>query len=344
MTDDLLEEFTRQYIAAQRVPEATFIWQGGEPTLMGLAFFELAVALQKKYRRPGMRVNNALQTNGILLDDDWCRFFKEHDFLVGVSLDGPQALHDVYRVDRRGQPTFRRVMDGLALLKRHKVAFNVLTAVHSANTDHPLEVYRFLRDEVETEFVQFIPIVEPDSRAELQEGKTVTARSVTGGQYGDFLITVFDEWLSRDIGQVYVQIFDVALGAWLGQSSSLCVFRPTCGKALAMEHNGDLYTCDHFIESENRLGNIRQKQLTEMVGSEQQRQFALAKRETLPRYCQQCEVRFVCHGGCPKNRISYSPDGEPGLNYLCDSYRSFFDHVDRPMREMAARILARQAR
>lgn len=340
MTGQVLEEFTRQYIASQRVPEVTFIWQGGEPTLMGLDFFKRALALQRKYRRPGMRVENALQTNGTLLDDDWCRFFREHGFLIGLSLDGPQALHDAYRVDKAGRPTFSRVMTGLSLLKEHGVDHNVLTAVHKANAAHPLQVYRFLRDEVGAKFIQFVPIVERDNIAGSQEGDAVTPRSVTGRQYGDFLIAVFDEWVRRDVGRVYVQIFEMALDAWLGQLPSLCVFRPTCGKTLVMEHNGDLYVCDHFVEPKNRLGNIRRNPLSEMVGSEQQKRFGLAKQNTLPRYCRMCDVRFVCQGGCPKNRFLYTPEGEPGLNYLCEGYRSFFIHTDQPMRDIAAAILA----
>ncbi len=336
MADDLLEDYTRQYIQAQRVPEVTFGWQGGEPTLMGLAFFERAVALQQKYRPPGMKVFNALQTNGTTLDDDWCRFFKQHDFLIGLSVDGPQHLHDVYRVDKGQQPTWERVMDGLALLKKHGVDFNILTTVHAANALHPVDVYRFLRDEVGTSFVQLIPIVVRDNETGYQEGETVAAYSVTGQQYGDFLIGVFEEWVRRDVGRVFVQIFDVALAAWLGKRPGLCVFEETCGHALAMEHNGDLYSCDHFVEPAHKLGNIQVIPLTELVGSEQQRQFGLAKRDTLPRYCRECEVRFVCNGGCPKNRVDTTPDGEPGLNILCAGYRAFFNHVDAPMRFMAA--------
>lgn len=336
MAADLLEEYTRQYIEAQRVPEVTFAWQGGEPTLMGLDFFRLAVELQQKYRRPGMAVHNALQTNGTTLDDDWCRFFREHGFLIGLSLDGPRSLHDAYRVDKGGNPTFDAVMAGLALLRRHDVEFNVLTTVHAANAGHPLEVYRFLRDEVRTAFMQFIPIVERDNDTGFQEGERLTDRSVTGRQYGDFLIALFDEWVRRDVGRVYVQIFDVSLAAWLGQSPGLCIFEETCGGALAMEHNGDLFSCDHFVEPRHKLGNLLELPLIDMVASEQQRQFGLAKREALPRYCRECEVRFVCNGGCPKDRTLQTPDGEPGLNVLCAGYRAFFNHIDPAMRFMAS--------
>ena len=340
MADELLEEYTRQYIEAQRVPEVTFAWQGGEPTLMGLDFFRRALDLQQKYRRPGMQVHNSLQTNGTLLDDAWCDFFKQHDFLIGLSLDGPRELHDVYRVDKGGHPTFDRVMAALALLKRHRVEFNILTTLHAANAAHPLEVYRFLRDEAGTRFMQFIPIVERDNETGFQEGERLTPRSVAPEQYGEFLIAIFDEWVRRDVGRVFVQIFDVALAAWLGERPGLCVFEETCGAALAMEHNGDVYSCDHFVEPRHKLGNLQDIPLIEMVGSDRQRQFGLAKRETLPRYCRECEVRFVCNGGCPKDRVLHTPDGEPGLNYLCAGFKTFFTHIDRPMRLMAAELRA----
>jgi len=340
MASELLETYTRQYIEAQRVPEVTFVWQGGEPTLMGLDFFRLAVEFQQKYRRPGVRIDNALQTNGITLDDEWCRFFRKHNFLVGISLDGPRDLHDAYRVDKRGKPTFHRVMGGVSLLKKRKVSFNILACVHAANVDHPLKVYRFLRDKVDTQFIQFIPIVERDNDTGFQESDRVTERSVAGRQYGNFLIAIFDEWVRRDVGRVFVQIFDVALAAWLGQRPGLCIFEETCGTAPVMEHNGDLYSCDHFVEPRHKLGNIQEISLVEMVGSEQQRQFGLAKRDTLPRYCRECQVRFICNGGCPKNRILRAPDGEPGLNYLCEGYKAFFTHIDRPMQIMAAELQA----
>ncbi len=334
MSEGLLEEFTRQYIEAQSVPEVTFAWQGGEPTLMGLDFFRRAIELQDKYRRPGMLVQNALQTNATLLNDDWCTFFREHDFLVGVSLDGPRELHDAYRVDKGGAPTFDRVMQGIRFLEQHQVAFNVLTAVHAANADQPLRVYRFLRDEVNAQFVQFIPIVEWDDGEGPEERVRIVPRSVTGQQYGHFLTAVFDEWVHRDVGRVFVQLFDVALGAWLGQRASLCVFAETCGNALAMEHNGDVFACDHFVEPGYRLGNLMDTPLPALVTSLPQRRFGVAKRD-LPRYCRACPVAFACHGGCPKDRLLTTPDGEPPRNYLCDGYKTFFTHVDRPMRMMA---------
>ena len=333
MSDEILETFTRQYIEAQRVSEVTFGWQGGEPLLMGLDFFRRAVALQERYRKPGVRILNALQTNGTLLDDDWCRFLREHDFLVGLSLDGPRDVHDTYRVDRGGNPSFDRAMAGLALLKQHGVEFNILTTVHAANADRPVEVYRFLWDEVGAQFIQFIPIVQ--RKGEGVSTRSVTSRSVTAQQYGDFLIGVFDEWVRRDVGRVFVQIFDVALAAWVGERPGLCVFDETCGNALVLEHNGDLYACDHFVEPQYRLGNILEASLVELVGSEQQKQFGLDKRDALPDVCQACEVRFVCHGGCPKNRLQE-------VNYLCAGYKAFFHHIDAAMRFMAAELKAKR--
>lgn len=333
MPDDLLEEYTRQYIQARPIPEVTFAWQGGEPTLMGLDFFRRAVALQEQYRPPGMTITNALQTNAVNLDNAWCAFFKEHNFLVGVSLDGPREIHDTYRLDKGGKPTFKRVITALKLLKKHRVQVNILTTVHAANADHPIQVYRFLRDEVGAAFIQFIPIVEPD-------GDVVSTRSVTARQYGDFLIAVFDEWVRRDVGRVFVQIFDVALAAWMDYPPGLCVFQETCGDALVMEHNGDVYACDHFVEPHYLLGNITQEPLAALVTSQAQRRFGQAKRDTLPRYCRQCEVRFVCNGGCPKDRLITTPDGEPGLNYLCAAYKAFFTHAELAMRFMAAELRA----
>jgi uncharacterized protein len=332
MSDETLESYTRQYIEAQQVPEVTFAWQGGEPTLMGLAFFERAVEFQRQYARPGMRIYNSFQTNGVLLDEEWCRFFRAHDFLIGISLDGPRALHDAYRVDKGGQPSFERVMRGVRLMQQQRVEFNVLTCVHAANADHPLDVYRFLRDEVGTQFVQFIPIVEPRD----------LSRSVMGEQYGAFLTSIFDEWVRRDVGRIFVQLFDVALGVWSGARAGLCVFEETCGAALAMEHNGDVYSCDHFVEPAFYLGNLDGLSLVEIVESAPQQQFGQAKRDTLPRLCRECDVRFMCNGGCPKNRLLTTPDGEPGLNYLCAGYKAFFRHIDQPMRFMAAELRAQR--
>jgi uncharacterized protein len=340
MSDGVLETFTRQYTEALDVPEVTFAWQGGEPLLMGLDFFERAVQLQKRHQRPGLTISNTLQTNGILLSDEWCRFFREHGFLIGISVDGPGHLHDLYRVDRANHPTFERVMSGLELLRHHEVEFNTLTCVHSGNADCPSEVYRFLRDDIHSGFMQFIPVVSRDSDARSQQGENVREHSVGGMHYGHFLKTIFDEWVRRDVGKVFVQAFDAALAAWVGQAPGVCVFGETCGTAMVLEHNGDLYSCDHFVEPDCLLGNLVETDLTRLVGSVQQSQFGLAKRNSLPGYCQQCRVRFACNGGCPRNRISLTPDGEPGLNYLCEGYRAFFMHIAPQMQFMARELAA----
>ncbi len=332
MSEAVLEVFTRQYIASQEAPEIVFGWQGGEPTLMGLDFFRRAVAAQERHRTPHTNILNTLQTNGMSLTDEWCEFFAEHGFLIGISIDGPAELHDAYRVDKGGRPTFDRVMRGVELLRRHGVEFNVLTCVHAANGDHPLEVYRFLRDEVGTAFIQFIPVVERNADGRVPE------RSVMGAVYGDFLRVVFDEWLYNDVGRVFVQIFDVALAAWVGQRPGLCVFDETCGNALALEHNGDLYSCDHFVEPGHKLGSICEMELPGLVSGEAQRAFGHAKKAELPEYCRRCEVRFVCNGGCPKNRVTSTPDGESRLNWLCEGYRAFFNHVRPAMEHMAAAL------
>jgi uncharacterized protein len=355
MADELLETYIRQLIESHRVPEVTIAWQGGEPTLMGLDFFRRSVEYANKYKKPNQTINYSMQTNGTKLDDEWCAFFKEHNFLIGISFDGPPDVHDTYRVNKGGQGTFDQVMRGLDYLKKHDAEFNILCTVHAANVDRPVEVYRFFRDELGAQFIQFIAIVERVTEGILpianagwgettsgeqrplyvQEGSLVTERSVTAEGYGRFLIGVFDEWVRRDVGQVYVQMFDVALGAWVGQPGAVCVFAPTCGNALAIEHNGDLYSCDHFVEPDYLLGNIKDTHMIELVASEAQRKFGQDKLDTLPRYCRECEVRFACHGGCPKNRFIETPDGESGLNYLCAGYKAFFNHVDRPMRIMA---------
>lgn len=342
MSDEVLENFTRQYIAAQQVPEITFAWQGGEPTLMGLEFFEKAVAFQQQYAPPGKRINNSFQTNGVLIDDDWARFFHEHNFLVGISIDGPPDIHDRYRVDKGGQPTWARVMAGLDKLKTHDVEFNTLTCVHAGNADRPLDVYHFLRDEAGSRFMQFIPIIERLNEHGFQQGTEVSARSVTGEGYGQFLIGVFDDWVRRDVGRIFVQIFDVSLAAWSGHRPGLCVFEETCGTALAMEHNGDIYACDHFVEPDYFLGNMQADNLIDLVSAEQQHQFGQAKRDTLPQQCRACDVRFVCNGGCPKNRVLTTSDGEEGLNFLCAGYYAFFKHIDLPMRIMANELRAQR--
>ena len=331
MTDEMLETYIRQLIESHIVPEVTVAWQGGEPTLMGLDFFRRSIVYEKEYAKPGMKIQNTIQTNGTLINDEWAAFFKENDFLVGLSIDGPREMHDFYRVDRQGEPTFDKVMRGLGFLQKHGVEWNALTTIHHANEKHPVEVYRFLRDECKAEYIQFIPIVErltPHSNA-------VTERSTTAEEYGKFLVGVFEEWVRRDVAKVYVQMFDVALANWHGEPSGLCVHSKTCGGALAIEHNGDLYSCDHFVTPQYKLGNIKEKHMLELVGSESQVKFGNDKFDTLPKYCRECEVRFACHGGCPKDRFITTPDGESGLNYLCAGYKIFFNHINKPMRTMS---------
>jgi uncharacterized protein len=335
MADDLLATYLRQYLGSQPDGEVTVAWQGGEPTLMGVDFFRRAVALAEDVRRPGQTLQHTIQTNGTLLTDEWCDLFAAHRFLVGISIDGPPDVHDRFRVDKRGGPTSDKVLRGLRLLQSHGVDVNVLCTVHAANQDRPLDVYRYFRDDLGITFIQFIPIVERENETGFQEGNTVTDRSVEPEAWGCFLEAVFDEWVVRDIGTVFVQMFDAALASWCDLPSTLCIFRPTCGDAVALEHNGDLYSCDHFVEPDYLLGNITTTTMVELVTSPEQRAFGQAKEDSLPAYCRSCEVRFACNGECPRNRFTLTPDGDEGLNYLCAGYRSFFNHIDGPMRLMA---------
>ncbi len=335
MADDLLATYLRQYLGSQPDGEVTVAWQGGEPTLMGVDFFRRAVALAEDVRRPGQTLQHTIQTNGTLLTDEWCELFAAHRFLVGISIDGPPDVHDRFRVDKRGGPTSDKVLRGLRLLQSHGVDVNVLCTVHAANQDRPLDVYRYFRDDLGITFIQFIPIVERENETGFQEGNTVTDRSVEPEAWGCFLEAVFDEWVVRDIGTVFVQMFDAALASWCDLPSTLCIFRPTCGDAVALEHNGDLYSCDHFVEPDYLLGNITTTTMVELVTSPEQRAFGQAKEDSLPAYCRSCEVRFACNGECPRNRFTLTPDGDEGLNYLCAGYRSFFNHIDGPMRLMA---------
>ncbi len=335
MSDELLETYIRQVVESQSAPEVTIAWQGGEPTLMGVDFFRRSVELAESYARPGQTVHHTIQTNGTLLTDEWCELLHDHDFLVGLSVDGPGELHDRYRVDKKGRPTFDKVMRGHELLVAHDVEYNILCTVNAANQHHPLDVYRFFRDELGARHLQFIPIVERDNDTGFQEGDVVTDRSVDPEAWGSFLIAVFDEWVTRDVGTVFVPTFDAALASWMGLPPSMCVFAETCGNALAMEHNGDIYSCDHFVEPDHLLGNITETHMVELVASPQQRGFGAAKRDTLPKYCIDCDVRFACNGECPKNRFTLTPDGDPGLNYLCAGYKSFFTHIDGLMQIMA---------
>lgn len=331
MSAEVQEAYIRQLLRAHASePEVVIAWQGGEPTLIGLDFFRRAIELERRYANPDQRVLNTLQTNGTLLDDAWCEFLKEHGFLVGISIDGPPEIHDAYRVDKRGRPTFDRVLEGLRHLQRHGVDWNVLATVHAANGDCGQRVYRFLRDGLEARFIQFIPVVERASK-----GDAVTEYSVTPRQYGRFLIDVFEEWVRNDIGVVYVQAFDTALAHWVGAPGGLCVHEETCGRQALLEHTGDLYSCDHFVEPRFLLGNIVQSEMRELIDSPQQRQFGAAKRDALTEYCRRCCYRFACHGGCPRTRFARSPLGEPHHDYLCPGYEMFFDHISRSMDVMA---------
>jgi len=360
MTDETLERYLRQLIEAHAgVPEVTIAWQGGEPTLMGPGFFRRSVEIAARHLEPGQRALHTIQTNGTLIDDEWARLFAEHDFLVGISIDGPREVHDAYRVTKGGRGSFDKVMRGLGCLRDAGVEFNALTTIHHANAGRGLEVYRFLRDECGARFVQLIPIIERvaevaadgsvpwsswrDRPLYVQDGTVVTGRSVSGVEYGRFLIDVFEEWVRRDVGTVYVQMFDVALANWYGEPPSLCVHSETCGSALALEHNGDLYACDHYVEPDYKLGNIAEHRMVDLVATPEQRAFGEAKRDALPQQCLACDVRFACHGGCPKDRFIETAAGDPGLNYLCPGYLEFFHHVDRPMRLMCDLLRAGRA-
>lgn len=342
MSDEVMATYLRQLLDSQPDGPVTIAWQGGEPTLMGVDFFARAIELADAHRRPGQRLEHTIQTNGTLLDDEWAELFARHGVLVGLSIDGPPELHDRYRVDKKGRPSSARVLAGLEVLGRHGVEVNVLCTVHAANQHHPLEVYRYVRDELGLAHLQLIPIVERVERDGVMTDE-VTDRSVDPDAWGTFLTTVFDEWLRHDVGRVFVQMFDAALGAWYGIGSSMCIFRPECGDALALEHNGDVYSCDHFVDPEHLLGNITTTQMVELVRSPSQREFGRAKSTTLPRQCRECSVRFACHGECPKNRIARTADGEPGLNHLCAGYYTFFTHIDPAMRTMADLLRAGRA-
>lgn len=358
MSPEMLETYVRDYIAAQPGDTVSFAWQGGEPTLTGLDFYKAAVALQKRFAN-GHRIENAIQTNGTLLDDAWCTFLRDEQFLVGISIDGPAHLHNAYRVDRSGRATFEQVASAVDLLRKHGVEFNTLTTVHRRNSTHPLEVYRFLRN-IGSGYMQFIPIVERNASARAAEANglwlapppdhedaegldaQVTEWSVRPADYGTFLCSIFDEWVRHDVGRIFVQHFDAALANWLGEPAGICVFSENCGRALAIEHNGDVYSCDHYVYPKYRLGNILNQSLGAMVDSPIQENFGRAKSLTLPKYCRECSVRFACHGECPKHRFLRTPDGEEGLNYLCAAYKRFFTHIAPAMTTMAALLASRR--
>ncbi|HEV7398527.1 MAG TPA: anaerobic sulfatase maturase [Pyrinomonadaceae bacterium] len=359
MSEDTLEVYIRQLLESHRVPHVTVAWQGGEPTLMKLEFFKRSVELVEKYRKPNQIVEHTFQTNGILLDDEWCAFFKEHNFLVGLSVDGPRELHDTYRVDRQKRGTFDKVMQGWRYLRKHGVEFNILCTVNAVNEKHGRTVYRFFRDEMKAKWIQFIPIVERASEETLeianqgwseqpgrkrllytQTGNLVTERTVGAKQYGQFLIDIFEEWVRHDVGEVFVQLFDVTLEAYFG-SYKLCIHAPTCGYGPALEYNGDVYSCDHYVEPKYKLGNIHQTPLVQLVASSQQRKFGDDKRDTLTAQCRDCAVKPLCNGGCPKDRFALSLDGEPGQNYLCAGLELFFTHI-RPAMLVMAQLVQRR--
>lgn len=348
MDPGTLDAYIKAYIQAQPGPEIPFAWQGGEPTLLGVDFFRKVVELQEWYKPEGARISNAFQTNGTLLNDEWGEFLAKHGFLVGLSVDGPEELHDRYRVDKGGKATHARVLRGLGFLTKHGVEFNTLTVVNRLNSQHPRTVYRFLRD-LGSPFMQFIPLVERESDLPADErdkhdlaeppqstgaGGTVTGWSVPSEGWGDFLSGVWDEWIKADVGKVFVNLFDIQLGLWAGMPATLCVFAEECGKAMALEHNGDLYACDHYVYPEYKVGNILQEDLGDMVNGAMMEGFGKDKKRLLPRMCRECDYRFACNGECPKHRFLTTPDGEAGLNYLCSGYLKFFRHIERPMKMM----------
>jgi uncharacterized protein len=347
MSEELLENFIRQFIEAHQIPVVTFTWQGGEPTLMGLDFFRNVIKLQKKYSG-GKNIENAFQTNGTRLSDDWCKFFTDNNILVGISIDGAEHNHDHYRKTFSGGSTFKMVMKGIEMLHRNKVEFNTLSVVNNYNVQYAAETYRFLK-KIGSGFLQFLPVVERIAINPVDEelklvapihgvDAKVTEWSVGSGDFGQFLITIFDEWVRNDVARFYVQIFDATLANYVGENPGICVFNETCGDALVMEHNGDLFSCDHFVYPEYYIGNILETPLIDMVKSQRQFDFGIDKRNKLPRYCLLCDVRYACHGECPKHRFILTPDGKPGLNYLCEGYKMFFKHVEPYMDYMAKEL------
>ena len=362
MHDDVLEQFVRNYIQSVTADEVVFSWQGGEPTLLGVEYFAKVVALQKKHAKPGQRIENDLQTNGTLLDEDWARFLKEHNFLVGLSIDGPREIHDHFRVTKHGEPTFDKVFAAAQVLRRHGVRFNTLTCVNRFNASRPLDVYRFLRREIGSTYLQFIPIVEPldfeavaphkwdparlpvlgapESRPDHPQS-VVTPWSVDPDEYGYFLSKVWDEWLARDLGKVLVNFCETLVVQRMGLPSQVCVYAENCGKGVALEHDGSVYSCDHYVYPEYRLGYVQQSSLGDMVFAPRQVRFGYAKSETLPAHCRRCDYLTDCWGECPKNRLLRTPDGEPGLSYLCSGLKRFFSHAS-PAANRLAKSLVRK--
>lgn len=349
MSDELLEKFIKEYIESQTMPQVLFTWHGGETLMRPLSFYQKAIELQRKYAR-GRTIDNCIQTNGTLLTDEWCRFLHDNHWLVGISIDGPQEFHDEYRKNKQGKPSFVKVMQGINLLKKHNVEWNAMAVVNDFNADYPLDFYHFFK-ELDCHYIQFAPIVEriqahADGRhlAAVDEGNEgrLADFSITPEQWGNFLCTIFDEWVRNDVGQYYVQLFDATLANWVGEQPGICTLAQTCGHAGVMEFNGDVYACDHFVFPQYKLGNIHTQTLVEMMYGERQQQFGRAKHDSLPRQCKACPYLFACNGECPKNRFCYTPDGEPGLNYLCRGYYHFFEHVAPYMDYMKRELLAQR--
>ena len=349
MTDEMLEQFTREYIEAQTMPQVLFTWHGGEPLMRSIDFYKKALALQKKYAH-GKQIDNVIQTNGTLLTDEWCEFFAKNHWLVGISIDGPQEYHDHYRVTPAGKPSWEKVMQGISLLKKHRVEWNAMAVVNAYNTEHPLEFYHFFRDNG-CQYLQFTPIVE--RLTEHEDGRTLASladdreipladASVTPQQWGNFLCTIFDDWVRHDVGKTFVEIFDCTLANWMGVLPGICAYSKECGHAGVMEHNGDVYSCDHFVFPEYKLGNIRDQSLIDMLYGEKQQAFSRLKHTSLPRQCKECDMEFACHGECPKNRFEKDKYGEPGLNYLCQGYYQYYTHVAPYMDFMKRELLAQR--
>ena len=349
MSDEMLEQFTREYIEAQTMPQVLFTWHGGEPLMRSIDFYKKALALQKKYAH-GKQIDNVIQTNGTLLTDEWCEFFAKNHWLVGISIDGPQEYHDHYRVTPAGKPSWEKVIQGISLLKKHRVEWNAMAVVNAYNAEHPLEFYHFFRDNG-CQYLQFTPIVERLTKHE--DGRTLASladdreipladASVTPAQWGNFLCTIFDDWVRHDVGKMFVEIFDCTLANWMGVLPGICAYSKECGHAGVMEHNGDVYSCDHFVFPEYKLGNIRDQSLIDMLYGEKQQAFSRLKHTSLPRQCKECDMEFACHGECPKNRFEKDKYGEPGLNYLCQGYYQYYSHVAPYMDFMKRELLAQR--
>lgn len=349
MSDDMLEQFTREYIEAQTMSQVLFTWHGGEPLLRSIDFYRKALSLQQKYAG-GRRIDNVIQTNGTLLTDEWCEFFAQNHWLVGISIDGPQPDHDHYRLTAAGKPSWKKVMQGIKLLKKHGVEWNAMAVVNAYNANHPLEFYRFFKENG-CQFLQFTPIVERQTRHE--DGRTLASladkdeislseASVAPEQWGYFLCAIFDEWVRKDVGKIFVEIFDCTLANWMGISPGICAYSKECGHAGVMEHNGDVYSCDHFVFPEYKLGNIRDHSLIDMLYGEQQQEFSRLKHSSLPRQCKECDMEFACHGECPKNRFMKDKYGDSGLNYLCPGYYHYYQHVAPYMDYMKQELMSQR--